>query len=150
MRGGHTTVTEDLQEFWFGEVEPEGFAGDFELVVVYVPVFVQVEERKLLRMIRSVPLPLAEVEGGQGILTASRISSLCSSLKLASSSCALRSCSCLSRSRSNLAFSRACCVVDAPNACPDRSGNLPKLPPPYGAREGYDGFCVAICLLMRV
>lgn len=38
---------EQVEEFWLGEVEAEGFEGDFELVVVDPLVFVQVEEVEL-------------------------------------------------------------------------------------------------------
>ena len=38
---------QDIEDFGFGEVEAEGFEGDFELVVVDVGVFVEVEEGKL-------------------------------------------------------------------------------------------------------
>lgn len=38
---------EDGEDFGFGEVEAEGFHGDFEFVVVYFLVFVEVEECEL-------------------------------------------------------------------------------------------------------
>lgn len=38
---------EQLEDFGFGQVEAEGFEGDFELVVVDSLVFVEVEEREL-------------------------------------------------------------------------------------------------------
>jgi len=38
---------EEGEDFGFGEVEAEGFEGDFEFVVVYLLVFVEVEEPKL-------------------------------------------------------------------------------------------------------
>lgn len=38
---------EDIEDFRFGKVEAEGFHGDFELVVVDVTVFVEVEEVEL-------------------------------------------------------------------------------------------------------
>ena len=38
---------EDGQDFGFGEVEAEGFHGDFEFVVVDAFVFVEVEESEL-------------------------------------------------------------------------------------------------------
>lgn len=39
---------EDGEDFGFGEVEAEGLHGDFELVVVDLVVFVQVEEVELV------------------------------------------------------------------------------------------------------
>ena len=39
---------EDGDDFLLGEVEAEGFHGDFEFVVVYAFVFVEVEEAELL------------------------------------------------------------------------------------------------------
>lgn len=38
---------QDVQDLGFGEVEAEGFEGDFEFVVVDVVVFVEVEEGEL-------------------------------------------------------------------------------------------------------
>ena len=38
---------EELEDFGFGEVEAEGFEGDFKFVVIYSLVFVQVEEGEL-------------------------------------------------------------------------------------------------------
>ena len=38
---------ENGEDFWFGEVETEGFHGDFEFVVVDFLVFVEVEEGEL-------------------------------------------------------------------------------------------------------
>ena len=39
--------TEDVEDFRFGQVEAEGFEGDFEFVVVDVAVLVEIEEREL-------------------------------------------------------------------------------------------------------
>lgn len=39
---------EDVEDFGFGQVEAQGFHCDFEFVVVYVAVFVEVEEVELL------------------------------------------------------------------------------------------------------
>lgn len=38
---------EELEDFGLGEVEAEGFEGDFEFVVVDLLVFVEVEEGEL-------------------------------------------------------------------------------------------------------
>jgi len=45
--GGRAVGLEDGEDFGFGEVEAEGFHGDFEFVVVYFLVFVEVEECEL-------------------------------------------------------------------------------------------------------
>lgn len=46
--GGRDAVRgEQGDDVGLGEVEAEGFEGDFELVVVYVRVFVEVEELEL-------------------------------------------------------------------------------------------------------
>lgn len=71
---------EDGDDFLFGEVEAEGFHGDFEFVVVYAFVFVEVEEAELYHALSKLfscfPLLGLEVAGR----TASFISSLCSSV----------------------------------------------------------------------
>ncbi len=46
-RGRGAVGLEQLEDFRFGQVEAEGFEGDFEFVVVDPLVFVEVEERKL-------------------------------------------------------------------------------------------------------
>lgn len=46
-RGGDAVGLEFVEDVCFGEVEAEGFQGDFELVVVDVVVFVEVEEGEL-------------------------------------------------------------------------------------------------------
>ncbi len=47
--GGRAVRLEDGEDFGFGEVEAEGFHGDFEFVVVDFLVFVEVEEGELFR-----------------------------------------------------------------------------------------------------
>lgn len=44
---GRAVGGEEGDDFCLGEVEPQGFEGDFEFVVVDALVFVQVEEREL-------------------------------------------------------------------------------------------------------
>ena len=44
---GYPVGLKDGQDFGFGEVEAQGFHGDFELVVVDAFVFVEIEESEL-------------------------------------------------------------------------------------------------------
>lgn len=46
--GGDAVGLEEGEDVGFGEVEAQGFEGDFELVVVDVGVFVEVEEGELV------------------------------------------------------------------------------------------------------
>ena len=101
-------IAEDLEEFGFGKIKAEGFARDFEFVVVDVAISIKIEECKLARQRDHQSTFLGNRCLRVEWLTASRISSLCSSLRFASSSCARLSSSCLSFSRSKRACSRAC------------------------------------------
>lgn len=53
--GGGAVGLEDGEDFGFGDVEAEGFHGDFELMVVDFLVFVQVEKVELSHFISSDP-----------------------------------------------------------------------------------------------
>ena len=54
---------QDVQDLGLGQVEAEGFEGDFELVVVDVAVLVQVEEGELCGVLASLVfcVPLLEI-----------------------------------------------------------------------------------------
>jgi hypothetical protein len=45
--GGYAVCSKEVQQFALREVETEGLERDFELVVVYPLIFVQIEKRKL-------------------------------------------------------------------------------------------------------
>ena len=159
---GDAVCLEDGEDVLFGKVEAEGFKRDFELVVVDVVVFVQVEEGELVSIpsaSASSALPsdttnktMAHIlgffgsiwgamprfgsfrssssflgEGGGGALTASFISSRCSSVSWFCSSLSSRSFSARSRSRSCRWASRVCSAVEAPKGgFRERSGSLPR------------------------
>lgn len=122
---------EEGEDFRFGDLEAEGFHGDFELVVVDLLVFVEVEELELelASILLAILLRSRSVKGSKEH-TASLISSRCSSVNWFCSSRSSLSFSARSRSRSSLWFSLCCAAVDAPNAGPiERSGSLPRLVP---------------------
>lgn len=133
---------EDVKDFLLVQVEAEGFHGDFELVVVDVAVLVEIEELELCGDVNghSWSMEFAfcwEQTGVRGALTASLISSLCSSLRSAISArpaSARRSRSARSaRSRSMRCASRCWCVA-APKAleepAPVAPGRLEPKPRP--------------------
>lgn len=81
VRGGNAVSLKNVQKFGFGDFEAQGFEGDFEFVVVYVGVLVEVEEGELeLKVNRVACLCVMSRR------TASLISSLCSSLSRSSAS----------------------------------------------------------------
>ena len=49
---------EQGQDFGFREVETEGFESDFEFMVVYPLVFIQIEKSKLSPTLAPPPIPL--------------------------------------------------------------------------------------------
>ena len=119
---------EEGEDFRFRDLEAEGFHGDFELVVVDLLVFVEVEELEL--EVASILLAILRSRSRREQRTASLISSLCSSVNWFCSSRSSLSFSARSRSRSSLWFSLCWAAVDAPNAVPiERSGSLPRLVP---------------------
>lgn len=78
---------ENGEDLGFGNVEAKGFHGDFELMIVDLLVFVEVEEVELGKHISDCAVELlvrmswkGMPFGKQGALTASFISSLCSSV----------------------------------------------------------------------
>lgn len=135
--GGYAVCSKEVQKFALREVETEGLERDFEFVVVYPLIFVQIEKRKLYHpplVSLSLFFPCACAFHRRGEHTASLTSSRCSSVNefkgfeepaatwdCASRSRCARSRSCLSRSRR--AASR---VEDAPKVLAVlRSGSLP-------------------------
>lgn len=82
--GGNIPINaEDIEDFLLGQVEAQGFHGDFELMVVDVAVLVEVEELELNKQIEHVRHQAAKRPIERFLLTASLISSLCSSLSSA-------------------------------------------------------------------
>lgn len=81
LRSGNAVCLEDIQEFGFGDFKAQGLQCDFEFVVVYVGVLVEVEERELEMQISEALGLCVAIK-----LTASLISSLCSSLSRSSAS----------------------------------------------------------------
>lgn len=117
-RGRDTVGLEQSQNIRFGQVEAQGFEGDFEFVVVNVVVFVEVEEGELGLFVLGMRLG-RKVEGGEKTQTASLISSLCSSDKASRAPAARSSASRRSRSmrsRSCRAIASRCPAAPAPPA----------------------------------